>query len=137
MYTSLSLRTELRRGIRLFNDLLMYLSDASKVHSHDDGNIYAEIVMIMCGAIRYSLRYAAGPDGEKGVIAQVAGPPQFLSPDMGGSLRRTGSRQHKRDAAAASSVPPPLPLCRPTVCARARLISDRPWGKMVLWNTAL
>ena len=114
------------------NDLLMYLSDASKVHfPNDDGNIYVEIVR---DYVRRNPIFSSVTLRDwmvkKGVIAQAGmSSGQFLSPDMGTAA------QNRQPAAQAMQLQPPLPA--PSAAsvrrfyARAKLGScrDCPWGK--------
>ena len=88
------------------NDLLMYLSDASKVHfPNDDGNIYVEIVR---DYVRRNPIFSSVTLRDwmvkKGVIAQAGmSSGQFLSPDMGTAA------QNRQPAAQAMQLQPPLP----------------------------
>ena len=89
------------------NDLLMYLSDASKVHfPNDDGNIYVEIVR---DYVRRNPIFSSVTLRDwmvkKGVIAQAGmSSGQFLSPDMGTAA------QNRQPAAQAMQLQPPLPV---------------------------
>ena len=88
------------------NDLLMYLSDASKVHfPNDDGNIYVEIVR---DYVRRNPIFSSVTLRDwmvkKGVIAQAGmSSGQFLSPDMGTAA------QNRQPPAQAMQLQPPLP----------------------------